>query len=175
MGFRKEVGEFAGLLRTTANDVQRISTDLKPHGLEILGLVSALRAVVAEFAERMGISIEVSCDTKIARLPGRTELAIYRVLQEALRNVEQHARARHVTVTLKRRGAVVQLTIQDDGIGFDASDRLAKGMQEGRFGLLSMRERANAVGGVLKVNSTSSAGTQVRLNVPLQPNPATAP
>jgi signal transduction histidine kinase len=172
-GLRLEAIEFANLLRTTANEVHRISTDLRPHGLEILGLVSALRGVAAEFAERMGVSIKVNCARMTARLPAGRELALYRVLQEALRNVEKHAQARHVTVTLRRRGPVVQLAIKDDGVGFDTSVQQAKGMQEGRFGLLSMRERATAVGGSLKVKSTTSAGTEVRLTVPLSPKSAT--
>jgi signal transduction histidine kinase len=65
------------------------------------------------------------------------------------------------------------LAIKDDGVGFDTSVQQAKGMQEGRFGLLSMRERATAVGGSLKVKSTTSAGTEVRLTVPLSPKSAT--
>jgi two-component system NarL family sensor kinase len=167
--FREEAIEFGKLLRSTANEVHRISTDLRPHGLEILGLVSALRGVVAEFAERMGVSIEVNCGKLNPPLPAGTELAVYRILQEALRNVELHARARHVSVTLKRRGQGVQLAIKDDGIGFDTDDQQAKGMQEAQFGLLSMRERASAVGGSLKVKSATSAGTEVLLNVPLSP------
>jgi PAS domain S-box-containing protein len=167
--FRAETVEFAKLLRTTANEVHRISTDLRPHGLEILGLVSAMRGVAAEFAERMGVSIEVKCAKMTARLPAGTELALYRILQEALRNVERHAQARHVTVTLNCLGSLVQLTIQDDGIGFDTGDQQANGMRKGRFGLLSMRERASAVGGSLNVNSGSSAGTEVRLSVPFSP------
>ncbi len=166
-GFREEVIEFAQLLRTTAEEVNRISADLRPHGLEILGLASALRGVVAEFAERMGLSIKVNFAKMTTRLPARAELALYRVLQEALRNVEQHAKARHVTVTLARRGAVVQLAIRDDGVGFDASAQQGHGMQAGRFGLLSMRERARAVSGSLNVKSTTSGGTEIRLNVPV--------
>jgi signal transduction histidine kinase len=172
-GFRKEAIEFTKLLRTTANDVHRISTDLRPHGLEILGLVSALRGVVAEFAERMGVSFTVTCGRMTERLPAGTELALYRILQESLRNVERHAQARHVTVALKRRGPVVHLVIKDDGIGFDMSDQQFKGMQEGRFGLLSMRLRAAAVGGSLEIKSAAAAGTEVRLIVPLASKAAT--
>jgi signal transduction histidine kinase len=91
----------------------------------------------------------------------------YRVLQDALRNVEQHAQARHVTVNLMRRSTIAQLVVKDDGIGFDTNDQRAKELQEGRLGLLSMRERAIGVGGSLSVKSTPSAGTEVRLCVPL--------
>ncbi len=136
--------------------------------MQILGLASALPAVVAESAERLGIQIKVHCSRLAVRLPAATELAIYRVLQEALLNVERHARARHVRVTLKRRAAIVQLTIQDDGIGFDTSVQPTSGPQREHFGLLSTRERATAVGGSLRVNSTHEAGTQVRFDMPIR-------
>lgn len=167
---REETTEFAKLLRSTASEVHRISTELRPYGLEILGLVSALRGVAAEFAERMGVSVEMNCAEMRTPLTATAELALYRVLQEALRNVERHARARHVSVTLRRRGPVVQLTIKDDGVGFDTNGQQTDGVRAGRFGLLSMRERATAVGGSLKVKSVPSAGTEVRLEVPLSPN-----
>jgi two-component system NarL family sensor kinase len=165
--FREELVEFASLLRTTTSEVHRISTDLRPHGLEILGLQSALRGMAAEFSERMGVPIEVRCTKLPARLPPATELGLYRVLQDALRNVEQHARARHVRVGLQRRGSFVQLAIRDDGIGFDATGLPAQGLQQGGFGLLSMRERAIALGGSLKLKSASSSGTSILLSVPL--------
>jgi two-component system NarL family sensor kinase len=171
--FRKEAVEFARLLRTTVNEVHRISTDLRPHGLEILGLFSAMRGVAAESAERMGLPIQVTLSRMTARLPVEVELALYRILQEALRNVERHAHARKVTVTLRRRGSALQLEIRDDGVGFDVDDHAAQGMQDGRLGLLSMRERATAVGGSLRVKSTASAGTEVRLTLPLPSKSAT--
>jgi len=168
--FREQAAEFAALLRTTTSEVQRISTDLRPHGLEVLGLESALREMAAEFAERMSLSIEVRCAKLDVRLPADAELALYRVLQEALRNVERHAHAKHVEVSLMRRGPAVRLAVKDDGVGFDVD-----GARVGRFGLLSMRERAAAAGGALKLNSTSSAGTEVVLTVPLPPKrPAAA-
>lgn len=166
VGLREDALEFAALLRTAAADVSRITLDLKPHGLEILGLVPALRAVVAEYAERLGLPIQVRLARLTSRLPASVELALYRVLQEALRNVERHAHAGHVSVTLRRRGALVQLSIKDDGTGFDANAPQASRIQDGRFGLLSMRERAIAAGGTLVLHSTALRGTEVCLSVP---------
>lgn len=166
---RREAVEFSLLLRATANDVQRISAQLRPHGLEILGLVSALRGVGAEFADRIGVPITMSCAKLTVPLAPASELALYRVLQEALRNVEKHARARHVAVTLRRRGALVELTIKDDGVGFDTTDQQAKAMRAGQFGVLSMHERATAAGGSLRVRSVPEAGTEVHLMLPLAP------
>lgn len=92
---------------------------------------------------------------------------LYRILQEALRNIEKHARARHVRVRLGRQGAFVQLVIHDDGIGFDPDHHPARRNGTGGLGLLGMRERANQVGGTLKVTSVRRAGTEIDVRVPL--------
>jgi signal transduction histidine kinase len=107
----------------------------------------------------------------VERLPGDTELTLYRILQEALRNVERHARARHVTVGLSLQGAFVQLTITDDGIGFDAAHHAARRKAKGVLGLLGMQERAASVGGALTVRSGRRTGTKIEARIPL---PATA-
>jgi signal transduction histidine kinase len=103
-----------------------------------------------------------------ARLPADTEMAIYRILQEALRNVEKHAKARRVTVRLSQQGAFVQLVINDDGIGFDPSRPPAARKDRGGLGLLSMRERASYVGGTLKVKSLFRAGTEIEVRIPMK-------
>jgi signal transduction histidine kinase len=88
------------------------------------------------------------------------ELSLYRIFQEALRNVERHARAHHVTVRLSRRGAFVRLVVKDDGIGFEAKGTTGLGM-------LGMHERARYVEGVLTVTSTRRRGTEVNVRVPV--------
>ena len=174
-GFREEARGFATLLRTTASEAHRISADLRPHGLELLGLDSAVRGLATEFSERAGIPIEVHCDLRATHLDDGASLVVYRILQEALRNVEQHAQARHVRLTLRRRGSAIQLSIEDDGIGFDARALKARELQGGGFGLLSMRERARAVGGTVQLKSAKSGGTKVLLRVPLSAKPPASP
>ena len=91
------------MLGQTAEEVERISRNLRPSVLDELGLVAALRATSTEFADRTGVSVKLACVQLTARLPADTELTLYRILQEALKNVEKHARARHVTVRLRQR------------------------------------------------------------------------
>jgi signal transduction histidine kinase len=112
------------------------------------------------------VSIKLACAKLTARLPADTELALYRILQEALKNVEQHARARHVTVCLRRR-TFVQLAIHDDGIGFDPDQHAATRRGKSGLGLLSMRERATHVGGDFKIKSVRGAGTEIEVRIPL--------
>jgi two-component system NarL family sensor kinase len=167
---KKEAMKLREMLGQTAKEVERISSNLRPSVLDQLGLVAVLRDTSTEFAHRTGVPVKLACVQLTARLPADTELALYRILQEALKNVEKHARARHVAVRLTQQGSFIQLAVTDDGIGFDHPVR-QKG--KGGLGLLGMRERATYVGGTLKVSSVRRAGTEIEVRIPL-PSDATA-
>jgi two-component system NarL family sensor kinase len=164
---RTEALKLREMLGQTAREVERISRGLRPSVLDQLGLVALLRDTSTAFEDRTGVSIKLACAQLPTRPPAHTELTIYRILQEALKNVEKHARAHHVTVRLAQRGAFVQLAIHDDGIGFDSAHRLAKRNGNGALGLLGMRERAAYAGGALEVKSAPGEGTTIRAQLPL--------
>jgi PAS domain S-box-containing protein len=153
MRLRRMVGQ-------VAEEVERISRNLRPGVLDELGLVAVLRTAAAEFAERTRVSLKLAYVALPARLSAGIELSLYRIFQEALRNVERHARARHVTVRLRQQGAFVRLVIKDDGVGFDAKGTTGLGM-------LGMHERARYVDGVLTVTSKRSGGTEVDVRIPV--------
>lgn len=155
------------MLGQTAGEVERISRNLRPGVLDQLGLAAVLHAASTEFADRTGVSVKLACVPLSARLPGDTDLTLYRILQEALKNVEKHARARHVIVGLTREGAFVQLAIKDDGIGFDPEHLPARRKGKGGLGLLGMRERATYAGGALKIKSARHVGTEIEVRIPL--------
>jgi PAS domain S-box-containing protein len=157
------------ILGHTAEEVVRISRHLRPSVLDELGLAAVLRDTSTEFAERTGVSLKLACAPLTVRLSADAELALYRIFQEALKNVEKHACARHVSVELSQRGAFVQFVIEDDGIGFDPDSQPARSNGEGRLGLLSMRERAAYVGGELQVKSVRRSGTKIEVRIPLTP------
>jgi len=188
---KREAKKLHEIIRRTVEEVERISRNLRPSVLDHLGLVAGLHDTSTEFANRTGASVKMVCVQLTARLPADTELALYRILQETLQNVEKHARARHVTVHLTKPGDFVQLTINDDGIGFDPDHHPARQKGKGGFGLLGMRERAAYVGGVLKVKSVrrsglrravaagrrldesfgpAKAGTEIEIRIPLPPS-----
>ena len=170
---RGEVMKLSQMLGQTVEEVQRIARNLRPSVLDELGLVPALRATCTEFAERTGVSLKLACKRLTARLPAEAELALYRILQKALENVEKHARAHHVTVCLRQR-TFVQLTINDDGIGFNPEHHAARRKGKGGLGLLSMRERATYVGGAFKIKSVRGAGTEIEVLIPLPPGATAA-
>jgi two-component system NarL family sensor kinase len=167
----QEAMKLREMLGQTAREVERISRNLRPGVLDQLGLESVLRATSTEFAERTGLAVKLVCPQLSARLPAAAELALYRILQEALKNVGQHARARHVTVILSETAGVVQLVVNDDGVGFDPGQPGGRRKALAGLGLLAMRERAAYVGGVLELKSIRRSGTQIIVRIPL---PATA-
>ena len=159
------------MVSRTAEEVERIWRSLWSHELDKLGLVPALEMANAEFVKRTGVALQMDCSALDERLPAEAELVLYRILQKALNNVERHACARHVTVHLTKLDGSIQLTIKDDGIGFDP-DHAANGKEGEGLGLLRMRERATSVGGALRVKSTPRAGTEIEVHIPL---PLTVP
>ena len=162
---KQEAIKLRELLGEAANEVERISRNLRPSVLENLGLDAVLRATSTEFAERTGLTVKLDSVKLAVRLPYSTEVALYRILQEALTNVERHARARHVTLALTQSDDVVQLTIKDDGIGLDPAKQGGKS----GLGLLGMIERATSVGGVFKIESARGHGTEIKVHIPLPP------
>jgi two-component system NarL family sensor kinase len=166
---KQEAMKLRELLGQTADEVERISRNLRPSLLDELGLVAVLRDTSTKFATRTGLSLKLACVNLSARLPANTELSLYRILQEALKNVEMHAHAHRITVSLKQQGPCVELTIQDDGIAFDPDHYPTRRKGKRGLGLLSMRERATYVGGTLGVKSDPRTGTEIVVRVPLPP------
>ncbi len=155
------------MLTRTGQEVERISRNLRPSVLDQLGLDAVLRETCTEFTHRTGLAVQLTCVELNPRLPADTELTLYRILQEALKNIEKHAGAHHVVVDLSQPGDSVQLTIIDNGIGFDSNRRPAARKGVRGLGLLSMNERANYVHGTLTIKSGLRAGTEIIVRVPL--------
>ena len=164
---RREAVQLRKMLGEAAAEVERIAHNLRPSSLDHLGLAAVLGDTGTEFTVRTGVALKLSCGRLTERLPANIELTFYRILQAALENVEQHARARHVTVRLTQTGDFVHLAIHDDGVGFNAEHHAAERKGNGVLGLLSMRERAAYVGGVLNVKSAPGKGTTIRAEIPL--------
>jgi signal transduction histidine kinase len=144
----------------TIADLRRLTRDLRPSYLDDLGLAPALGLLARQVTGELAIPVEFMSSGEPRRLPPPVELAAYRIVQEALRNVGRHARATHVTVALDFAAGQATLTVADDGEGFDAG-RLGELALGGHFGLLGARERAEAVGATLALQSTPGQGTRV--------------
>lgn len=146
-------------------EIRQTIRDLRPLILDAEGVVPALN----QYVERYQRLTKVLCPLRVTgtpvRLPGEVEVAIYRIVQEALQNVAAHASANHVCVGIHFDSHSVRVTVEDDGCGFDAAG--LTGRADGRFGLIGMRERAWNIGARLQVHSMPQQGTRVVLDIPI--------
>ncbi|MGB9871787.1 MAG: ATP-binding protein, partial [Anaerolineae bacterium] len=153
------------VVNQTLDEVHNLALELRPSVLDDLGLVPALARYVQSCRARFGLEADLEVvGMGTARLSSEVETAIYRIAQEAVTNAARHARARHVSVVLERRGNRVVLLVEDDGQGFDVEAV----RERGRLGLYGMEERATLVGGHLRVESRPGAGTTVVVEVPVE-------
>ena len=166
---KKDARELRDMVGGIADEVERISRNLRPGVLDQLGLNAVMRDASDEFAKRTGVSISLACVELAVRLPQETELTFYRVLQEALRNIERHAGARRVSVRLRRRDGFIQMMVADDGVGFEPEDFRESRGRAGGLGLLGMRERAAYAGGTFTIKSSHLAGTEIDVRIPFSP------
>lgn len=149
----------------TLEGLRRLSRDLRPTVLDDLGLVPALEWLTTDLTQRTRIEAIFRLSGSPRRLPTEAELALFRITQEALRNVERHAEARRVEVRVSFVDGEVRIDVVDDGRGFEAPRPLERLALEGKLGLLGMRERAQLVGGSLSIRSRPGEGAQVSVTV----------
>ena len=164
VAFLKDLGE---QIRKTLQGVRRFSQDLRPSMLDDLGLLATLRWLVGDMKERRGVEINLRVVGAERRLVPHIELAIFRIVQEALRNIEKHAEASKVEVEIELGKDKVKVSIRDNGKGFKLSGDLGDLPRGGRLGLVGMEERARLLDGTIRVQSELGEGTTVMLEVPV--------
>lgn len=148
------------------HSVRDLSRLLHPAVLDDIGLAAALEAYVREFRKRYDMPVEFEVDQPDFRLSAPAETAAYRIVQEALTNIARHARATSCGVRMRRLRSGVEISIEDNGIGFDADAQ--PGPREGAgLGLLGMQERVVRLGGTFAVHSAPGRGTRVRVTLPV--------
>ncbi|MBI4303481.1 MAG: HAMP domain-containing protein, partial [Chloroflexi bacterium] len=139
--------------------VHKLATELRPSSLDDLGLVVALRQLTDDYSRTLGIDTDFQAyGLESKRLPPEVEIAIYRVVQEALTNVAKHAEAKAVSILLETRGTSLVAIVEDNGKGFDVDRVLTSGNEDRRLGLYGMQERTSLIGGTLTIESMSGRG-----------------
>src|SRR5262249_20525760 len=152
------------LAKCGLEDARRILLGLRPKSLERLHLPDALCQLAQSFSHDCGINCTFRTSGQSHKLPEEIENELYRVAQEALCNVRKHSRAASVSILLNYESGGIVLAIKDNGQGFAVKPRQAGAHG---FGLPSMSERANRLGGRMDINSVQGTGTEVRMSVPL--------
>jgi len=168
----KRVSQLSKTLQGTIEALRNLAYDLRPAFLDQLGLVEALQEYCDEYSKRQGIAVEfVTAGVAGLRLDPDTRITLYRLAQESLNNVKKHAAASKVTIRLVASFPNIILRIEDNGHGFDVSERMNAGRDERCMGLQGMRERVALLGGTIRIESRPMEGTRIRIEVPLEEEP----
>jgi signal transduction histidine kinase len=186
---KKRLQSICELSQNTIDDVHKLMFDLRPSMLDQLGLIPALRWLSETRLEPKGVRVSVTTEsnsefpideTDFRRLSPDIETALYRVVQEAINNIARHAAARNVDINLNLSNGDAQVSIMDDGIGFDLTELSVEAIEEidskdqvlpattRGLGLLGMQERIELLGGDLEISSEPGNGTQIHIRVPIK-------
>ncbi len=154
------VGNIKTVAERTVQTVRNMALLLRPSMLDDLGLVPAVEWYAREMSRRGEIEVEVRAENVSEELPDEVKVGVYRIVQEAVNNVQRHAKAKNAVVELEQTANAIRVKITDDGSGFDP--KRARGM-----GLLGMEERVKRLGGTIEIDSRPGAGTTIRAELPL--------
>jgi len=161
--------ELAGLKGAATDTFQRIRDfifELQPMMLDDLGLVPTLRRYAENFRNKNNIPAEVTIVGKEKRLEPYVEVTIFRIVQELLNNVRDHAQASQVRITIELEDDWVQATVDDNGAGFNVEEALSSARQRQTVGFSTMQERIDMLGGTLEINSDPGQGTHIAVSIP---------
>ncbi len=159
-----ELARMRKALQESLKDVRRFIFNLRPASLSEVGLMSTLRQYAQDYSEQFDVPIELNMPEQLT-LSSNQELALFRIIQEALQNIHKHAEAALIEIDIQQRpGGPLTLTVADNGRGFDP--RTVRQTSPSSSGLVGMKERAATVGGTLRIDSTSGIGTTITLTLP---------
>ncbi len=163
--FQKKITEAQRTVEHSVDIMHRFARELRPSVLDDLGLIPALRSYLKTYVEETGIRVKLTAFAKIEQCDGAQRTALYRIAQEALTNINRHARATEASIKIMQDATSITMTIIDNGQGF-AVEPNGFPKSGTRLGLLGMRERIEMVGGTFSLQSTPQKGTTVNVTIP---------
>jgi signal transduction histidine kinase len=164
---RERLAEAKALTVRALDELHRLIYDLRPSILDDLGLLPAVRWFAERHLKPLGISVRCECAEIDQRFTPEFEIAVFRVVQEAITNIARHAEAETVLIECEPSGGDLVIDIEDDGRGFDPGAVTTSGDTQRGLGLLGMRERVELVGGTVRIDSAPGRGTHVSVRVPM--------
>jgi signal transduction histidine kinase len=169
---RSRLAEVRTMVTGAIASVRQFSRDLRPLALEDLGLVAAIQYLVNQLTQYEGIDVDLEIEGDIGSISNDMEIAIYRMLQEALNNVKKHAYATEVNISADFTKRQIKLMVQDNGRGFEVPETITGLASNGNFGVMGLHERAQLFGGEVVVKSQPDQGTTIEILLPRQVSPA---
>jgi signal transduction histidine kinase len=163
----KALWGFYEQIRDTLQEVRRFSRDLRPSVLDDLGLLPALEWVTEDLKNTYWVDVDLKVLGVERRLLPETELLLFRIVQEALRNIAKHAKATRAEVEIKFDESKISVTISDNGKGFEPPENLGALTPTGKLGLAGMQERVQLLGGTLNLESRPGKGTEISVEAPV--------
>jgi two-component system sensor histidine kinase UhpB len=158
---RARLSDSEALLESTVDSIEDVMAELRPPMLDDYGLLPALHWYAKDFSRRTGIEVTVAGKEGVDRSDPETEITLFRIAQEALINVAKHAHAKRVQIELDKTPCHCRMIVRDDGIGIDGARRQRPGL-----GMVTMRERAQAIGGDFNVRNGAGRGTHITIDIP---------
>jgi len=155
------------VLAAASQEVHRLIYDLRPSLLDDLGLAAAMRSCAHNSLDAAGIEVHLEVVGQEKKPPPQVEIALFRIVQEAITNIVSHARAESTFISLEFRDKGIAVQVEDDGIGFDPSRVDASAATNGGLGLLGMKERAELLGGTLTIDTKPDGGTRIGVEIPV--------
>lgn len=165
---RTELAGLKAMVTNTLQETRRFIFDLRPMALDDLGLMPTLRKYVQTVSERSKVSVTLSFHGREERMPNYVEVALFRIVQEAVANAIIHGSPSVVRVAFEVANGTLHLEVQDDGAGFDTAAALADAHERKTVGLAGMLERAEAIGAEIDIHSEPGRGTTIALDLPIQ-------
>src|SRR5688500_2525562 len=163
---KAELSGLKSVVNATLQETRRFIFDLRPMILDDLGLEPTLRRYVQQYTDKHKIEVGVVLNGLNSRLPNEAEVAIFRIIQEALANAAQHSHAKHIQVTIEASSDGIRVLVEDDGSGFTVDE--SKSNDPKFRGLSTMRQRAEMLGGQITIDSTPGRGTRIVTNLPAE-------
>jgi signal transduction histidine kinase len=150
------------LIQNTLSEARKISVSLRPASIDQLGIIATISWFCREYQKTYaGIAIEQQITIHEESVPNHLKIVIYRVLQESLTNIAKHSNANHITISLAQHNSRINLSVEDNGRGFDVPGMSVDPTIQNGFGLISMRERVELSGGGLEIYSVEGEGTTI--------------
>lgn len=164
---RSELSELKNAVTATFQKVREFIFDLRPMMLDDLGLTPTLKKMIEDYEQKTGIACNLTVSGRDQRLPAHTEVTVFRIVQQLLNNVREHAQAAHIQIAMDVADEKVSVSVEDDGTGFDLNEAMNASLQRKTIGLSTMIERTRMLGGELKIDSAIGRGTRIDFWLPI--------